>query len=124
MTLKVNVLICPDWSECPAETLAAHLKHVGNDRYLAWDRFIILRALKPEINADKFFAIFDRVAPCSAFYEKAVDFIPTHTDTFMKGIECMVWDDERGVHFIVWRDGHTGSHPPCDEGFYTRFIPL
>ena len=44
-----------------AADLAADYKYHGLNKYVAWDRFIQDRDLRPEMNAGAFYALFERV---------------------------------------------------------------
>lgn len=107
-----------------AEDLAADFKAQGYSRHYAWDKFIIERGLRPEMDAKKFYAIFDSVAPARLIGETTeIDFRPTHMDImWKKSVQITAQLD--GVYLLLWDDGSTGSNPPCLPPDPERYILL
>lgn len=107
-----------NYSTASPRMLAASFKHQGMDKYRAWDEFIKVRGLRPEIDAQSFYAIFDDVSP-RPWASTEVEFIATHYDTTL-GMDCMITED-RGIYHIVWEDGHGGTNPPTMPPTPPRF---
>jgi hypothetical protein len=106
-----------------ASYLAAEYKRLGYDKYYAWDKFIIDRALKPEMNAKEFYAIFESVTAAKEPAKNKPDIIATHFDNLLN-INCQIITRENGVSEIIWENGHTGSYPPCNPPEVGRYILL
>lgn len=114
-----------------AESLAANYKYDGCNRWAAWDRFIIDRGLKPEINAKEFYKVFDKATPKPIETRVIVQYEATHWDTLLD-MECQITDDEFGVHHIIWGTligfphgtPMTGSEPPNSPNFKDRYMPI
>jgi hypothetical protein len=121
--MKVSIIKTENRLTANAADLAAEYKYRGLDRYLAWDTFVHNRGLKPEMNAKEFYAIFDSASPCPIDERVTVDFEATHMDTLLD-VPCQITDDDRGVHYIVWSHGVSGTNPPCDTTFAERFVRL
>lgn len=106
-----------------AAELASGYKYRGFTRYYAWNMFVKDRGLRPELTSRQFYKIFDSVSASPIDKQCEVEFEATHMDT-MLNLPCQVQDDERGVHYIVWSNGMSGSNPPCDTTFHERFVRL
>lgn len=121
--MKVSITQTTNRTTANAADLAAEYKYRGFERHYAWDMFVKERGLRPEMSAGEFYALFDSVTASPIDKREEVDFEATHMDT-MFNVPCQVRDDERGVHYIVWANGLTGSNPPCDTTFAERFVRL
>lgn len=121
--MKVSITKTANRITANAAELAAEYKYRGFERHYAWDMFVKERGLRPEMNSKEFYALFDSVSASPIDKPCAVDFEATHMDT-MFNVPCQVQDDERGVHYIIWANGMSGSNPPCDTTFAERFVRL
>jgi hypothetical protein len=110
-----------------AYALASDYKFRRMNRNLAWDNFIIDRALKPEMSASDFHDLFDRVSasPLQGATE-SVSFEPTHIDTLVEGkhTPVQIKQQQNGVFAMIWANGSTGSQPPCYPPDPARFVPV
>ena len=118
--MKITVTQRRNYMTASAYALAADFKHRGMDKYRAWDEFVKMRGLRPEIDAREFYEIFGSVSPLPLVTRTEIDFQPTHYDTLL-GMDCQITTDERGVYYIVWADGSTGSNPPTHPPAEPRF---
>lgn len=121
--MKVSITKIVERLTANAADLAAEYKYRGFERHYAWDMFVKERGLRPEMGSKEFYALFDSVSACPIDKRVEVDFEATHKDT-MFDMLCQVHDDERGVHYIVWANGASGSNPPYDTTFAERFVRL
>ena len=121
--MKVTVTQRGNYLTASPYALAADFKARGMDKYRAWDEFVKARALRPEISAQEFYGIFGSASPHPLVTRTEIDFQPTHHDTLL-GMDCQVTTDERGVHYIVWADGSTGSNPPMHPPTEPRYRHL
>ena len=121
--MKVSITKTANRITANAADLAAEYKYRGFERHYAWDTFVKERGLRPEMSAGEFYTLFDSVTASPIDKRAEVDFEATHMDT-MFNVPCQVRDDERGVHYIVWANGLTGSNPPCATTFAERFVRL
>ena len=95
-----------------AADLAADYKARGIDRQATYSHFVSDRALKPEIDAKEFFAIFDVVSPKRIIDEIiTIQFHPTHWDVELEEY-VQVSKDDNGVYHMLWATGHQGTNPP------------
>jgi hypothetical protein len=110
-----------------AYALASDYKFRRMNRNLAWDNFIIDRALKPEMSASDFHDLFDRVSasPLQGVAE-SVSFEPTHIDTLVEGkhTPVQIKQQQNGVFAMIWANGSTGSQPPCYPPDPKRFVAV
>lgn len=90
-------------------SIASECKALGMDKYRAWDELIIRRGLRPGMNSDEFYAIFEAVTAKPKEIILPGDFTPTHFDTLLQK-KCQLKQMD-GYYEIVWEDGHTGSCP-------------
>lgn len=99
-----------------AADLAADYKARGMPNYLAWDEFLKDRALRPEMNAKEFYALFDNAMPVMLRGKReAVAFTPTHRMQFEEGGPSqlvMVTQDPDGLTRTLTETGSKGSFPP------------
>jgi len=105
-----------------AADLAADYKYKGLNKYVAWDRFIQDRDLRPEMNASAFYTLFDSIHASLLDNLVKVEFNATHLDADLENTPCQIQDDNDGVHHIIWSFGMTGSIPPSHD--MSRFIPI
>ena len=110
-----------------AYALASDYKFRRLSPQLAWDNFIIDRALKPEMSASDFHDLFDRVSasPLQGAVE-SVSFEPTHIDTLVEGkhTPVQIKQQQNGVFAMIWVNGSTGSQPPCYPPDPKRFVAV
>ena len=90
-------------------SIASECKALGMDKYRAWDELIIRRGLKPEIDADQYYAIFEAASPKLKEITLPSDYSPTHFDKLLQR-NCQLKSMD-GYYDIVWEDGHTGGCP-------------
>jgi hypothetical protein len=95
-----------------AADLAADYKARGINRQATYSMFVMDRALKPEISAKEFFAIFDIVSPSMIKELGDFPFHPTHWDKELKEYVEIFQDKETGVYTLIWAHGHKGTNPP------------
>lgn len=127
----MKVLVTPTVNRltAPAPALAADYKHRGLKRHEAWDRFIVDRGLRPEMDAKPFYTLFDAAIPAPIAIPEVVEFAPSHRDALL-GQLCQVAYNEGGWWEIVWQDGRTGGWPTLTwdgqrlDGLPARFQPL
>lgn len=81
----------------------------GIKRCQAWSRFVIDRALRPEMDAKAFYAIFEHSTPIVLREAVAPVIRPTHDDMFL-GCPVEVGATNCG-HRILWLNGMTGHEP-------------
>ena len=122
--MKVTITNHGDPSTAMPFALASHFKYQGLPRHLAWDAFVKARALKPEIDAKDFYAIYDDAPAAPLNGQTEVDFHPTHIDALKNGMRCQITEDDQGVFKIVWEDGSTGSHPPSFPPSHDRYTKI
>jgi hypothetical protein len=104
-------------------SLAAEYKYQGLDKYKAWDKYIQDKALKPEVDAKDFYAVFERCVAHPIDQVQRINFTATHIDKFL-GITCQITKDDFGVFNMLWEDGHTGSYPPFHEPESERYVKI
>ena len=112
--MNIKTTLHTDQLTANAADLAAHYKFQGMERTRAWSQFVIDRALKPEMDAKEFYAIFDSVYPCPLLQTAEVEFKATHWDTLLE-CDVQITRDDRGVFHLLWIDGHTGAYPPTSN---------
>jgi hypothetical protein len=108
-----------------AYSLAADYKFQRLDRHYAWDRFIIERNLRPEMDAKVFYQLFDAAHPCELVSYGEHDFQPTHLDTIVDpAVPVQIEQRKDRIFYMVWANGMTGSNPPCYPPDANRFIAI
>ena len=124
MEIKVSVSLERD--KASVISLASDYKARGLDRHKAWDAFVIDRLLNPEIDARKFYQIYDSVISLRLDEIKTFSFNPTHLDIIIKDRPRLVQitKNDNGVYHLIWEDGSTGTNPPCFPPETNRFIPI
>lgn len=105
------------------EDLIADYKARGLTAKEAWDRFIIDRALKPEIGAKECHRLFAIVPPKRLDSVIEIDFVATHFDMLSNRF-CQITTDSGDMFHLVWDNGATGSNPPSLPPEEARFIVL
>ena len=105
------------------EQLANVFKTLGYDRYYSWDMYVKYTGLKPRINADKFYELFEKAPGDWKHMSKYVDFKPNHYDKLCKQ-KVQISQDENGVYHLIWQDGTTGTNPPMIPPEHGRFVPF
>lgn len=104
--------------------MAAHLKAVGHTSQTAWSQFVIMRGLKPDIDAKKFYAIFGEVSPQLGVEVSQRVIHPDFYDHLMGCKLEIIRDENTGVFRMVWESGMTGSNPPVYPPLPDRYQPV
>ena len=118
LTIKQHDTKTPDVYE-----LASRSKAMGHDKYYAWDMYVKWTGLKPEVNADEFYEIFESASGDWREETTEVDFKPNHYDRLCKQ-KVQISQDETGVYHLIWQDGTTGTNPPMIPPEHGRFVPF
>ena len=119
---RIDLVTEKPLNECTAAELAAHYRAQNLDRYVAWDKYIIDRAMRPEMNAEEFYRLFDAVTPAQLpAVSREVEFVPTHMDTLTNHLVMICGD---GPWELVWDTGYHGRNPLCCPPEADRFVPI
>lgn len=108
MKLNINVYENKMQSD---EEMANIFKTLGYERHLAWDMYVKWTGLKPRIDANAFYELFDNAHGDWKQMSKEIDFIPTHFDKLCQQ-RVQINQDSDGVYHLIWEDGTTGTNPP------------
>lgn len=105
----VTIAHVADRLSATAAELAADYKAQGLNRDTAYDRFVIDRALRPDMGKREFAALFDDAAAIRLDRTETVPFRATHHDTFL---DCLVMATPTAYgHALVWDFGMDGGEP-------------
>ena len=99
---------------------AAEFKAQKIGRQESWSRWIQITGLNPGMDAKDWYAIYDSAIAYHECLSRPADFETTHFDELLQR-DVEIKQDARGVYFIRWDDGHTGSNPPCNPPDPQRF---
>jgi len=118
--MQVETIIRIQRLTARAADLAADYRARGLNRFVAWDTFVKDRALKPEMGAKKFYALYESVVPCYLDNIISVPWEPTHWDTFLDWpVQIKRRDD---CWQLLRQNGANGSEP--GDVLPTRYVAL